>query len=231
MKYENIRSATFINRPNRFIAECELHGEKIIAHVNNTGRCRELLVPGATVYLDEPKGRERKTKYDLVAVEKLCEDGRKILINMDSQLPNFAVEEFLRRGGLFPSATLIRREFTVGKSRFDFRIEEEDKVSYLEVKGVTLEKDGIASFPDAPTERGVKHVEELIALKNQGFGAAILFVIQMKGVKEFRPNDDTHPAFGDSLRQAKRAGVRIYAYDCLVTSDTMIIDKPVEVKL
>lgn len=231
MKYENIRSAVFVNRPNRFIAECLIFGEMVIAHVKNTGRCRELLLPGATVYLDEPTGRDRKTKYDLVAVEKICDDGRKILINMDSQLPNFATEEFLRTGCLYPDATAIRREFTVGKSRFDFRIEEGDIISYLEVKGVTLEKDGVASFPDAPTERGVKHIEELIALKNQGFGAAIFFVIQMKGIKEFRPNDDTHPAFGDALRRAERAGVKIYAYDCLVTPDTMIIDKPVEVKL
>lgn len=231
MKYENIRSATFINRPNRFIAECDLSGERVVAHVKNTGRCRELLVPGTTVYLDEPTSRERKTKYDLVAVEKICDDGRKILINMDSQMPNHAAQEFLRQGGIYPDATVIRREFTVGKSRFDFRIDEGDKITYLEVKGVTLEKDGIVSFPDAPTERGVKHIEELIALKEQGFGAAILFVIQMKGITEFRPNDETHPAFGDALRRAATSGVQIYAYDCTVTPDTMIIDKPVEVKL
>ena len=231
MKYENIRSATFVNRPNRFIAECDFSGERVVSHVKNTGRCRELLVPGATVYLDEPTGRERKTKYDLVAVEKICPDGRKILINMDSQMPNHSAEEFLRRGNLYPNATAIRREFAVGKSRFDFRIEEGDKVTYLEVKGVTLENDGIASFPDAPTERGVKHIEELIALKEQGFGAAILFVIQMKGITEFRPNDETHPAFGDALRRAATSGVQIYAYDCTVTPDTMTIDKPVEVRL
>ena len=231
MKYENIRSATFVNRPNRFIAECDFSGERVVSHVKNTGRCRELLVPGATVYLDEPTGRERKTKYDLVAVEKICPDGRKILINMDSQMPNHSAEEFLRRGNLYPNATAIRRELAVGKSRFDFRIEEGDKVTYLEVKGVTLENDGIASFPDAPTERGVKHIEELIALKEQGFGAAILFVIQMKGITEFRPNDETHPAFGDALRRAATSGVQIYAYDCTVTPDTMTIDKPVEVRL
>ena len=231
MKYENIRSATFINRPNRFIAECDLSGERVIAHVKNTGRCRELLVPGTTVYLNEPTGRERKTKYDLVAVEKICDDGRKIIINMDSQMPNHAVEQFLRQGGIYPDATAIRREYTVGKSRFDFRIEEGEKVTYLEVKGVTLEKDGIVLFPDAPTERGVKHIEELIALKKQGYGAAIFFVIQMKGISEFRPNDLTHPAFGDALRRAHSEGVKIFAYDCIVSPEQVTIDKPVEVKL
>ena len=231
MKYSNIKSATFLSRPNRFISECELDGEAVIAHVKNTGRCRELLIPGAGVYLDEPRDRVRKTKYDLVTVEKVLPDGRPLLINMDSQAPNVAAEEFLRKGGLYPKSTAIRREYTVGKSRFDFRIEEGERITYLEVKGVTLEKDGVASFPDAPTERGVKHIEELIALREQGFGAAILFVIQMKGIVEFRPNDLTHPAFGDVLRRAKDAGVQIYAYDCMVCPDSMIIDEPVEVRL
>lgn len=230
MKYENIRKATFLSRPNRFIAECELEGERVVAHVKNTGRCRELLVPEATVYLNEPKGRERKTKYDLIAVEKLTENGI-LLINMDSAAPNDATAEFLKDGGLFPNATHIRREFTVGKSRFDFRIEEGEKITYLEVKGVTLEDGGIASFPDAPTERGVKHVMELIELKRQGYGAAILFVIQMKGITAFRPNDLTHKAFGDALRRAKDAGVDVFAYDCIITPDSIKIDQPIEVKL
>ena len=230
MKYENIRKATFFSRPNRFIAECELEGERVVAHVKNTGRCKELLVDGATVYLDEPNGRKRKTKYDLIAVEKLTEKGI-LLINMDSAAPNDATAEFLKGGGLFPSSTSIRREFTVGKSRFDFRIEEGDKITYLEVKGVTLEYGGIASFPDAPTERGVKHLEELIELKAAGFGAAILFVIQMKGINAFRPNDITHKAFGDALRRAEKAGVSIFAYDCTVTPDSITIDQPIEVKL
>ena len=230
MNYKNIHRATFISRPNRFIAECELNGEAVIAHVKNTGRCRELLVDGATVYLDEPQGRERKTKYDLVAVEKLVSDGRQILINRDSQAPNEAAAEFIERY-LFPDATAIRREVTKGNSRFDFCIERGRKITYLEVKGVTLENNGIASFPDAPTERGVKHIEELIQLKDQGFGAAILFVIQMKGITQFRPNDITHKAFGDALRRAEKAGVDIYAYDCIVTPESMVIDKPVEVKL
>ena len=231
MTYKNIHKAKFISRPNRFIAECELDGEIVIAHVKNTGRCRELLVPGCRVYLDEPLGRERKTKYDLVAVEKQLPGAKTLLINMDSQAPNAAAEEFLRSGGIFPNATLIKREVTKGSSRFDFYVEEGEKITYLEVKGCTLENDGIASFPDAPTERGVKHIEELIALKKEGYGAAILFVIQMKGITEFRPNDITHRAFGDALRRAGEAGVKIYAYDSIITPDSITIDKPVKVQL
>ena len=231
MQYTSIHKAIFLSRPNRFIAECELRGEKVICHVKNTGRCKELLIPGATVYLDEPRGAGRRTKYDLIAVEKLKSDGEIILINMDSQAPNRAVEEFLLAKKLFPNARSIRREFTMGKSRFDFRIEEEGRITFLEVKGVTLENNGIAAFPDAPTERGIKHIEELIRLREEGFGAAVFFVIQMKGVKEFRPNDLTHRAFGDALRRAKNAGVMIYAYDCLITPDSMIVDNPVEVKV
>ena len=229
MKYYNIHKATFISRPNRFIAECELDGERIIAHVKNTGRCRELLVDGATVYLDKPSGRIRKTEYDLVAVEKRLDNGETVLINMDSGAPNDAVAEFI--GGLFPDASSIRREVTKGNSRFDFCIAEDSKTTFLEVKGVTLESNGVAMFPDAPTERGVKHIEELIELRGQGYGAIIFFVIQMKGVREFRPNDFTHSAFGDALRRARKAGVSILAYDCTVTADSMIIDAPVPVKL
>lgn len=231
MRYDNIRKSTFISRPNRFIAHCDLDGKTVVAHVKNTGRCKELLVPGATVYLDEPTGKERKTKYDLISVEKICDDGRILLINMDSQAPNTAVEEFLRSGNLFPNATAIRREFTIGNSRFDFRIDEGDKTTFLEVKGVTLENDGVVAFPDAPTERGVKHIEELIELKKQGFGAAIFFVIQMKGITEFRPNDITHKAFGDALRRASEQGIMIYAYDSVITPDSITIDNPVKVKL
>ena len=231
MTYTNIHKATFISRPNRFIAECEIGGEKVVAHVKNTGRCKELLLPGVTVYLDEPIGRIRKTKYDLVAVEKLCNDGRKMLINMDSQAPNEAAAEFLKNAPLFAGANSIRREVTKGNSRFDFCITQGGKITYLEVKGCTLENNGIASFPDAPTERGVKHIEELISLKNEGFGAAILFVIQLKGIAEFRPNDSTHPAFGDALRRAAAAGVNIYAFDSIITPDSITVDRPVEVKL
>lgn len=231
MRYTNIHKAVFVSRPNRFISECKINGENVIAHVKNTGRCKELLIPGATVYLEEPIGRIRKTKYDLIAVEKVCSDGRKILINMDSQAPNSAAEEFLKSGKLFPDATAIRREVTKGNSRFDFCIEHSGITTYLEVKGCTLENDGIASFPDAPTERGVKHIEELISLKNMGYGAAILFIIQMKGIIEFRPNDTTHRAFGEALRRAKEAGVSIFAYDSIITPDSIMVDQPVEVKL
>ncbi len=230
MKYTNIHKATFISRPNRFIAEAELFGERHTVHVKNTGRCKELLVPGATVYLNEPVGKSRKTRFDLVAVEKLCPDGRKLLINMDSGAPNEAAAEFLLTSDLFPNA-VIRREVIKGNSRFDFCIEQGDRITYLEVKGVTLENNRIASFPDAPTERGVKHIEELIELKKQGFGTAILFVIQLKGVNEFRPNDLTHKAFGDALRRAHAAGVKILAYDCVVTPDSMTIDSPVNINL
>lgn len=230
MRYSSIHKSIFISRPNRFIAECELDGEKVIAHVKNTGRCRELLIPGCTVYLEEPIGKDRKTKYDLVAVEKRLSDGSIMLINMDSGAPNEAAAEFLRKGSLFPNAE-IRREVTIGNSRFDFCIDEAGEITFLEVKGVTLEGEGIASFPDAPTQRGVKHIEELTELKRQGYGAAILFVIQMKGISEFRPNDITHRAFGDALRRAHAVGVKIFAYDCIVTPNTMTIDQPVEVKL
>lgn len=231
MVYSNIRKATFLSRPNRFIANCLLDGVEVVCHVKNTGRCRELLLSGATVYLDEPSGRERKTKYDLVAVEKCLPDGRTLLINMDSQAPNEVAAELLSLGRLFPDATLIRREVTKGNSRFDFCIEQGDQTTYLEVKGVTLEDGGIASFPDAPTERGVKHIEELTELKRQGFGAAILFVIQMKGITEFRPNDVTHRAFGDALRLANERGVSILAYDCIVTPDSITVDQPIKVNL
>ena len=230
MKYYNIHKATFLSRPNRFIAICLLDGVEVVCHVKNTGRCRELLLSGATVYLDEPMGRPRKTKYDLIAVEKQLQNGEIMLINMDSQAPNEVAAEFLSSSNSFPDAR-IRREVTKGNSRFDFCIEQGDKITYLEVKGVTLEDGGIASFPDAPTERGVKHLEELIELKEQGFGAAILFVIQMKGISEFRPNDITHRAFGDALRLANEKGVSILAYDCIVTPDSITVDKPIKVKL
>ena len=203
MTYKNIHKATFISRPNRFISQCDLNGKIVVAHVKNTGRCRELLVPGATVYLDEPTGATRKTKYDLVAVEKMCSDGKTLLINMDSSAPNNVVAEFLSLGNLYPNTTRIRREATKGNSRFDFCIEQGDKITYLEV----------------------------IQLKKQGYGAAIFFVIQMKGACKFRPNDLTHKAFGDALRCAKKSGVQIYAFDSVITPNSITIDQPIEVVL
>ena len=227
MKYNNIVKGRFIERPNRFIAKVEIGGVTETVHVKNTGRCRELLVKGTTVYLEKSNNPERKTGYDLIAVLK----NGKTLINMDSQIPNAVTEEWLKKGNLFSKDAVIRREVTHNKSRFDFYIEEGGRKIFLEVKGCTLETDGIARFPDAPTERGVKHINELIDCVNEGFEAYILFVIQIKGIKRFEPNDITHKAFGDALRQAQNSGVKILAYDCIVTQDTIEIDKEVKVLL
>lgn len=227
MKYNNIVEGRFIERPNRFIAKVEIGGVTETVHVKNTGRCRELLVKGTTVYLEKSNNPERKTGYDLIAVLK----NGKTLINMDSQIPNAVTEEWLRKGNLFSKDAVIRREVTHNKSRFDFYIEEGGRKIFLEVKGCTLETDGIARFPDAPTERGVKHINELIDCTNLGFEAYILFVIQMKGIKHFEPNDKTHSAFGDALRNAESKGVNILAYDCNVTKDTIEIDKEIKVLL
>ena len=227
MKYNNIVEGRFIERPNRFIAKVEIGGVTETVHVKNTGRCRELLVKGTTVYLEKSNNPERKTGYDLIAVLK----NGKTLINMDSQIPNAVTEEWLKKGNLFSKDAVIRREVTHNKSRFDFYIEEGGRKIFLEVKGCTLETDGIARFPDAPTERGVKHINELIDCVNEGFEAYILFVIQMKGIKHFEPNDKTHSAFGDALRNAESKGVRILAYDCNVTKDTIEIDKEIKVLL
>lgn len=226
MKYKRIVTGSFLSRPNRFIAHVEIDGNVEVCHVKNTGRCRELLTPGATVFLEVASNPQRKTKYDLVGVKK-----GELMINMDSQAPNIAVGEWLAAGNLFPDATLIKSEKTYGKSRFDFYIETPQDKIFLEVKGVTLEKDGVVRFPDAPTERGVKHMEELISCMEDGYQAYIFFVIQMKGVKYFEPNDEMHAAFGDTLRRASQAGVKILAYDCLVTEDEMVIDKPVGVRM
>ena len=230
MKYRNIREAEFISRPNRFIARVLIGGKEETVHVKNTGRCRELLTEGCTVYLEKSDNPARKTKYDLVAVEKLRSGKPPLLVNMDSQIPNAAAEEWLRKGELFSEQAVVRREFTFGESRFDFRIDDNGAASFLEVKGVTLENDGIASFPDAPTERGVKHIHELIRARREGYGAYILFVLQMKEIRELRPNDVTHRAFGDALRLAKQEGVNILAYDCIVTPDIMTIDKPIPIR-
>lgn len=227
MRYERIQKGLFLDRPNRFIAHVEVDGAVQVCHVKNTGRCRELLIPGTTVYVDEaPPGAVRKTRYDLVAVEK-----GPLLINLDSQAPNRAAGEFLRAGGLFGPPQLVRPETKWGTSRFDFYVEAGGRNIFLEVKGVTLERDGLALFPDAPTQRGVKHLEELAACAAQGYAAAALFVIQMKGVRAFSPNEETHAAFADALRKAQDAGVELYAFDCVVTPDSMALDAPVPVLL
>ena len=227
MKYKSIVKGKFIERPNRFIAKVEIEGVTETVHVKNTGRCRELLVKGATVYLEKSDNPLRKTQYDLISVFK----NNKTLINMDSQIPNAVTEEWLKKGNIFSKNALIRREVTHNKSRFDFYIEEEKRKIFLEVKGCTLETDGIARFPDAPTQRGVKHINELIDCISEGYEAYILFVIQMKGINHFEPNDTTHKAFGDALRQAEKSGVKILAYDCIVTPNSIDIDKEFKVKL
>lgn len=228
MKYDKIAEALFLERPNRFVARVRLEGREETVHVKNTGRCRELLLPGKTkVYLEDCRGREnRKTGYSLIAAEK---EGR--IVNMDSQAPNQVAAEWLQDGGM-GSLSRIVRERTYGKSRFDFYYERDNgKSGFLEVKGVTLEKEGVALFPDAPTERGVKHVEELIWAKEEGYEAAILFVIQMEAVKHFTPNWETHPAFGQALCRAEAAGVEILAHTCRVTVDSLALDEAVPVRL
>lgn len=226
MTYKNITRGKFLSRPNRFIANVEIDGKQETVHVKNTGRCRELLTTGATVFLEKSDNPLRKTKYDLVAVLK-----GDVLINMDSQIPNDVAFEWLKNGNLFSKNAKIRREVTHNKSRFDFYIEDGNRKIFLEVKGCTLEQDGIALFPDAPTERGVKHIEELIGCLEEGFEAYILFVIQMKGPEVFKPNDNTHKAFGDALRKAYESGVRILAYDSIVTPNSIKIDKEVKVQI
>lgn len=226
MQYHPIRRGIFRARPNRFIAHVELDQQVVICHVKNTGRCRELLVPGATVYLEESGNPNRKTKYDLVAVEK----GER-LINMDSQAPNRVFAEWAQSGAFRPGLTKLRGETTYGNSRFDFYWEALEERGFLEVKGVTLEENGVVLFPDAPTQRGVKHLEELAAAKRAGYRAGVCFVIQMSDVKYFTPNDRTHPEFGAALRRAAATGVEILALDCRVTPDTLEIGLPVEVRL
>ena len=226
MRYERIEKAVFLERPNRFIAYVERDGEKETVHVKNTGRCAELLVPGAQVYIQRSVNPERKTKWDLIGVEK----GER-MINMDSQIPNRVVEEWIRDGNLVEGATLIRPETTFGSSRFDLYVEAEGRRIFIEVKGVTLEERGVCRFPDAPSERAVKHLEELERAEREGYETYVFFVIQMKGVKYFTPNTDTHPAFAKALRKAAKNGVRVLAYDCVVTGDSIRIDSPVRVVL
>ncbi len=230
MEYANVQSGIFISRPNRFIARVLLDGKEETVHVKNTGRCAELLRPGAQVYLAPSANPARKTRFDLIAVRKERPGLPSLLINMDSQAPNEAAAEWLPVSGLFPSNAVFRREAFCGSSRFDFRIDCGEKTTWLEVKGVTLEEDGTVRFPDAPTERGVRHVRELSELAKRGEDAVLLFVIQMSGVRTFMPNDDTLAAFGDALREAAAAGVRILARECRVTESTMTITDSVPIR-
>lgn len=226
MQYNRIIQGHFITRPNRFVAHVEVDGQEQICHVKNTGRCRELLVPGAVVYLEESDNLARKTRYDLIAVEK----GTR-LINMDSQAPNKVFDEWARSGAFRAGLQKLQGEKTYGASRFDFYWETEQAKGFVEVKGVTLEENGVVRFPDAPTQRGVKHLEELLRAQAAGYEATVCFVIQMDGVTCFEPNDRTHPAFGAALRRAAEAGVEILAVDCRVERDSLEIGNRVEVRL
>lgn len=230
MKYSSAIEGVFVSRPNRFIAKVTVDGREETVHVKNTGRCREILTEGSRVYLCKADNPERKTKYDLIAVEKPVNDGT-LTINIDSQIPNAAAEEWLRKGTLFSKDAVIRREVFFGRSRFDFYIEDGERKAFLEVKGVTLENDGVASFPDAPTLRGIKHLEELCECVSQGYEAYILFVIQMKGIHLFRPDRQRHPEFADALKNAADSGVKILVRDCVVTPDSIVIDKDISYEI
>ena len=225
MHYPNMVPGVFLARPNRFIAHIEINGQAEICHVKNTGRCRELLPIGAKVWCQRSDNPNRKTKYDLIAVQK----GDR-LINMDSQAPNAAAKDWLLSGGL-GEITDLRPETFYGDSRFDFSFRKDGKLCYLEVKGVTLETDGICAFPDAPTQRGAKHLSELTRAAREGYGAYVLFVIQMADVRYLHPNDITDPDFGAALREAAVKGVQVLAVDCEVGVDYMKINAPVEVRL
>ena len=231
MQYQSVTAGTFLERPNRFIAMVDLDGQTERVHVKNTGRCRELLVPGYKVYLAHGTNPNRKTRYDLIAVEKERPGKTPLLINLDSQIPNAAAAEWLETGSLFSANAVFRREVTHGSSRFDFSIMDGNIQSFLEVKGVTLEQDGIALFPDAPTLRGVKHLQELTACQQAEIPAYLLLVIQMKEIRAFRPNNAMHPQFGEALRRAAAAGVTLLARDCIVTPDSITIDAPVPIQL
>ena len=228
MKYDNIIQGRFLERANRFIAYVEIDGRTQICHVKNTGRCRELLIPNESIVYVQDHGdcTGRKTRYSLIAVKK-----NEYLINMDSQPPNRVVYEWISRGAFRDDVTDVKMEYKYGNSRIDVFFKRGDKSCLMEVKGVTLEDNGVARFPDAPTERGVKHVYELISAVGEGYEAYIMFVVQMKGVKYFEPNDDTHKEFGEALRQAKKAGVKIIAADCMVEPDYLAIGDYVNVKL
>ena len=225
MHYPNMVPGIFLSRPNRFIAQVEIDGQEETVHVKNTGRCRELLPRGAKVWCQTSHNPNRKTKYDLITVKK----GER-LINMDSQAPNIAAGEWLKGGGLGEIENLKAETFH-GDSRFDFSFTLDGQSCLLEVKGVTLENDGVCAFPDAPTERGAKHLRGLTEAKKAGFGAFVLFVVQMADVKYLHPNDATDPAFGAALREAAENGVVVMAVDCAVTEDTMVIRQRIPVKL
>lgn len=222
MRYNNTITAKFKSRPNRFIAEVEIDGKIETTHVKNTGRCKELLIPEANVILQKAENQNRSTKYDLIAVWK----GER-LINMDSQAPNRVFHEYLQAGNYIKGITFIKSEAKYGNSRFDFYVEAGDRKIFIEVKGVTLEENNVVLFPDAPTQRGVKHINELVQCINDGYEAQIVFIIQMNNVRYFTPNNKTHPEFGTALANAKTAGVKITALDCIVTENELVIGNEV----
>jgi len=222
MIYRNVVTGTFLQRPNRFIAYCKVEGRTEKCHVKNTGRCKEILVPGAKVVLFDSDNPDRKTRYDLIAAYK-----GDMLINIDSQAPNKAFHEFIASSGLFGKDPKVVPECTHGDSRFDFYIEDGDRRIFVEVKGVTLEKNGVCSFPDAPTERGLKHLRGLQRAVEEGYECYAAFVVQMKPMKCFTPNYETHEEFGEVLEEVHRNGVGILVYDCVVTPDSMTLDSPV----
>ena len=226
MKYTNIKRGIFLERPNRFVAKIIVDGEEEYCHVKNTGRCRELLTPNTPILISKSDNLKRKTQYDLISVYK-----GKRLINVDSQAPNRVTEEWLRAGGLGQEVTKLIREKTYGDSRLDLYAEIGERRILVEVKGVTLEENGIVRFPDAPTERGIKHLGELEGALKAGFESYVMFVIQMKGVKYFEPNRQTHPEFADALTRACQAGVHILAYDCEVGTDSLALNHEVPVLL
>lgn len=226
MKYDNIRSAVFINRKNRFVAEIEIDKEIQLCHVKNTGRLRELLVKGAEVFVQKHDDAGRKTKYSLIAVKKGIE-----YVNIDSQAPNKVFYEWVKSDGFCDNVTLIKPETTFGNSRFDCYIEAGERKIFVEVKGVTLEKDGVAMFPDAPTERGVKHLRELCECVKSGFEAYIVFVVQMKSVHAFTPNAKTHAEFASTLAECAKSGVRVMCANCNVTPESLEISQEIQVKL
>ena len=226
MHYPNVTSAVFLSRPNRFVAQVLLEGEVTTVHVKNTGRCRELLLPGAQVWLTKSTNPNRKTAYDLIAVQKGAR-----LINMDAQAPNQVFYEWAAAGHFVPQLTLLKPECRHGDSRFDFYWEAGPRKGFVEVKGVTLERDGAAYFPDAPTQWGIKHLHGLTDSLAQGYEGAVCFVIQMEQADFFAPNDHTHPAFGQALRQAAQAGVAVLARCCTVTPDSLTLGEAVPVRL
>ena len=226
MRYLNVISGRFLARPNRFVAKVEINGQIETVHVKNTGRCRELLLPGVEVVLEKGSNPNRKTAYDLIAVRK----GER-LINMDSQAPNRVFREWAAEGGFLPDVKEIRGEYSYGESRLDFCLGTPKGLHFVEVKGVTLEENGAARFPDAPTERGIKHIRELQRAVAEGHDATLFFVVQMEDIISVSPNDETHPAFGAALREAAAAGVQIRAYACAVTADSLTIRREVPVIL